>query len=70
MAKEFTEDDTFRMLSRANFNEVRLAVRVANRHGGGSSRTTQAIIDLGWTETEYMAKLASFFKNESDNHAK
>lgn len=56
MANNFTEDDTFRVLRRAHFNTVRLAVRELNKQSATTSRLIKELAKLGWTAVEYRKK--------------
>jgi len=52
-----TEDDTFRVLSRPPFGEVRRRVRALNKSGRGG-RVGAVLVRIGWTVSEYNRELA------------
>lgn len=67
MAKEFTEDDTFRALSRADFNTARLAVRELHRQTQPKRNIIRALANLGWTADEYRQKHFETIQREGND---
>ena len=65
MAKEFTEDDTFRVLRRAHFNTVRLAVRNLHKQSATTDKVIRELANLGWTAAEYRKKHLETIQTEN-----